>query len=99
MGADARLSLFKRFAELNARNLLYMQAEILYLEQELKILTAVDKRSSNASEREYAERVLHMMKAGENGGSLQWRKILDIREKLKEYSPKLLDVCGQWNAD
>jgi hypothetical protein len=60
MGPYTGMSVFKRFAELNARNLLYMQAEILFLEQYLNGLAALDNKSAHICERAYAERALSM---------------------------------------
>jgi hypothetical protein len=36
------VGIFKRFANLNTLNLLYMQAELMHLEQELKVLALID---------------------------------------------------------
>ena len=80
------LGIFRRFTELNALNILHLQAELVYLEQELKILTELDDISGDATRALYAKSAYGLRKSVESGNDHQWRKILEVREKLKEYS-------------
>jgi hypothetical protein len=41
------LGIFRKFAELNALNVLHLQAELVYLEEEFKILTELDETSGD----------------------------------------------------
>ncbi|GME61005.1 hypothetical protein GTA08_BOTSDO00801 [Neofusicoccum parvum] len=87
MGPYRGMALFKRFASLNARNLLYMQAELLQLELELDELASGDREEGLS----YDVDAWSLMKPGEQeDGNRQWRLILRIREKLKEYNEALL---------
>ncbi|CAN9453960.1 unnamed protein product [Alternaria alternata] len=79
--------IFKQFAELNARNLLYMQAELLCLEQELDAITHMDENGNDPTTKNFARSVSEMRKAS---NSSQWDKILEIRKKLREYNDCLL---------
>lgn len=81
MSLDSGFLIFRRFADLNARNLLYLQAELTYLEQELLDLAREDHEADETRKR-YELSALEMML----GDGEQWHAVLAIREKLKEYS-------------
>ncbi|KAF1931014.1 uncharacterized protein M421DRAFT_57544 [Didymella exigua CBS 183.55] len=81
---DQGFGIFKRFSQLNARNLLYMQAELLGLQHELNILTGRDNAGLNIT---FASNVWDMRSAD---SSEQWTKILEIRQKLREYNDCLI---------
>lgn len=80
------LGIFRKFAELNAFNILHLQAELVYLEQELKILTELDDTSGHATRALHAKSAYELRKSVETGHCHQWQKTLEVREKLKEYS-------------
>lgn len=95
MSTNDGLDIFRRFSALNVLNLLYMQAEILELELELQDTAAEDKDAdsntqSNRERRTYhlSARALRDSVRGE-GDNLQWKKVLEIRKLLKEYSEML----------
>lgn len=79
---DQGLGIFRQFAELNARNLLYMQAEILCLQQELDLLTYTDEHGPDLSAQTFSRNVRNMRDVNNE----QWAKILEIRIKLDGYS-------------
>ena len=78
--AEPGVTVFKRFGELNAQNLLYMQAELLLLENELKLIASDDEGDENTKDYATSWRVLLQ------SDSLQLSKILELREKLEAYS-------------
>lgn len=87
MGNHHDLAIFRRFAGLNAKSLLYMQGELVHLEAELKMI-ALNNRDSEDPQKadfEYSISALMGPHASEDGHE-HWAKILEIREKLKEYS-------------
>ncbi|KAH8629391.1 hypothetical protein IG631_16648 [Alternaria alternata] len=86
-GLNEGSGIFKQFAELNVRNLLYMQAELLCLEQELEAITHVDENGDDPTTKNFARSVWEMRKAS---NSPQWDKILEIRNKLRQYNDCLL---------
>ena len=86
-GQKPEIAIFKRFGKLNAENLLFLQTELLLLEQELKDIVAEDLRSENEQVRLYARSWWAMKHYSQHGGdSLQWQKRIEIKKKLKEYS-------------
>ena len=90
MGHADGLGMFKRFTDLNMRNLLYMQAELLALEDELEIATCNDHHDPNSPSRKLYSRSAKTLRASKDSSDPrnreQWDKVLEIREKLKEYS-------------
>jgi hypothetical protein len=80
---DQGVGFFRQFAEANARNLLYMQAEILCLERELAAEAHMDENGPDSVRQKFARNVFEMRRSGD---SRQWAKILEIREKLDAYS-------------
>ena len=85
VGLEPQLAIFKRFGSLNAENLLYMQAEIASLEEDLRLVVADDVSTSNdEASRKFATSWRILQKAGRD--SIQWRKRMELREKLREYS-------------
>jgi hypothetical protein len=86
VGDHEELFMLRRFATTNAKNLLYMQAEILHLDAELHEIATQDHSRCEKS-RNYEYCVFDLKESyGNRENDTQWRKILEIREKLKEYS-------------
>ena len=91
MGAHPEVAILRRFGALNAQNLLYLQAELVALESDLRRF-ALEDRTSNDPHRKLHSRdwqSLSMSKDDiENNECTgrQWRCALVIRDKLKEYS-------------
>lgn len=80
------MALFRRFAALNAKNLLYMQAELVHLEAELKDIEHNDRCSGQGEKKSFEFSVINLKDSSGTENDLQWRKVLEIRNKLKEYS-------------
>jgi hypothetical protein len=86
LGPRNGMAIYRRFAELNARNLLLLQSEIVDLEQEMSLITHLDDTSGDPDRAEYAKSGLKLRRSLGNGQDRQWQKTLEIRGKLKEYS-------------
>lgn len=94
IGLDRGLSIYKRFASLNAKNILYLQAELVNLEAELKNIALEDIRSENPEKEPFPYSVFHLKRSyqiheyenDQIGHPTQWLKVLEIRQLLKEYS-------------
>jgi hypothetical protein len=72
------------FKELNYQNLLYLQAEIVHLEEDLQ---SISQRDAQHEDREYFARDWwQLSKQGLPEEAEQWEKFLEIREKLDIYS-------------
>lgn len=87
LGNNDGLAIYRRFATLNAQNLLYLQSELINLEDELKRPVIADSISDDERRRVFKHDVSALKNApSDAAGSRQWRKVLEIREELKEYS-------------
>jgi hypothetical protein len=88
MAGDPELGIFRRFATLNTQNLLYLQAEIIHLETELRVLAQVDKDSSHPARQRYHRDWTDLSQTRDNGNDedKQWQKVLELRKVLSEYS-------------
>ena len=87
IGTNHELAIFRRFSTLNAKSLLYMQGELTHLEADLRAIACEDKQSQDPERAEF-EFSIHTMRGPhecEDRGE-QWRKVLEIRQKLKDYS-------------
>ena len=89
MGTDAGMEIFRRFATLNAKTLLYLQAELIHLEAELNKIALEDSQSDDQDRKEYQYNVLAMKESVGRGDDLQWKQALKIRETLQQYSKAL----------
>jgi hypothetical protein len=84
MNQHGELAIFRKFGSMNMQNLLYLQAELTYLESDYQRLAMQDEA---CAERPYRSRDLWSLKQPDRDGTTkQWDKFLEIREKLKEYS-------------
>ena len=90
MGLSPELAIFRRFGGLNVRTLLYMQAELVYLENELQKCELDDSHAASQDYRSRYRRNWFWLKESvqhpEGVQSRQVRLVLEIKEKLKEYS-------------
>lgn len=85
-GKHPELRIYRRFSTLNARNLLYLQAELVDLEQKLDRYTTEDLSCDNPQRKKLSRNWYALSKRNNGLYSDQWRTMLCLREKLKEYS-------------
>lgn len=91
-GKFPEIAIFRRFAALNAQNLLLMQAELSHLQLELNEIILEDCQSGDEKRRVYNQDWWTLNQASQEGRSpAQMRKILEIREKLQSYSMGYFD--------
>jgi len=92
MGAYPELSIFRRFGALNARNILYFQAELTDLENKLHAAEKADLESGHVDRKIYSRdwRTLSESVDAADGNGSQWEIFLRIREKLREYSTSVV---------
>lgn len=87
MGNYPELGMVSQFSSLNIQSLLYRQAELISLQQDLQELVDSSDRSSDEEKREFSRDWNALSSANEKDGSdEQWRLVLLIRERLKAYS-------------
>jgi hypothetical protein len=85
---DNETFIYRKFDELAARNLLYLQAEILVLEKELNKLDINDANSDDMDLRDAIRTWEALTQRYDNNNEearVRMNLIVKIREKLKEY--------------
>jgi hypothetical protein len=80
-------ALFRRFTETTVEDLLYRQAELVFLSNELRIQQQKDHYDTDIEEQNnlYSTDWEALLKHKEGGSGKQMELILDIRAKLGEY--------------
>ncbi|KAI9763624.1 MAG: hypothetical protein M1839_006372 [Geoglossum umbratile] len=89
VGDHDEMSIFRRFSMLNAKNLLYFQAELVNLEDELEKIVREDKASKDPEKQLFPYSLWHLkdsLRSLDGRCHTQWLKVLEIRQILKEYS-------------
>lgn len=88
---DGHFLIFQKFEQLSAQNLLYLQAEIVNLQEELSHYVKSDFESPEPNRRLFS-RDWWALSSSEN--SEQWGTWLQLRDKLKEYCKNVLIKSG-----
>ncbi|SLM38568.1 hypothetical protein LPUS_08827 [Lasallia pustulata] len=93
MGSWPEVAIFRRFGALNAQNLLFLQAELVRLEDQLQSIREDDAQSADLEKKQSHQSWRSLVLAHEQGdaSTSQWQKVLEIRDKLKEYNAALLE--------
>ncbi|KAL8657649.1 MAG: hypothetical protein Q9226_001711 [Calogaya cf. arnoldii] len=86
MGEHQELATFRRFQRLNVKSLLGMQAELLHLESELAEIEKEDQRSEDKPRSLLHESAFNLKASCGSAHDTQWRKVLEVREKLEQYT-------------
>jgi len=93
MGIMPETAMFRKFAALNVRNLLYLQSELMMLERRLKIAELEDGASTDGEKNLYARDYFCLEKSEYKGPDVkQLHLVRRIREVLKEYSKRCATV-------
>ena len=110
MASYQDVMILRKFSRLNAKNLLYYEAELACLEHELEAIETEDKDCGERPQREYATRWATMAASAEDGDEstvagpeqglsrrdrLQWQTFRRIREQLYKYSTQDRHVKGE----
>ncbi|BCS02718.1 uncharacterized protein AKAW2_60982S [Aspergillus luchuensis] len=92
MALDPGSCIFRRFAKLNAKNLLYLQAEVAYIEEDLQHIITEDKNSASPEKANYPYSVWELKESLHQKDEYpeQWMKVLEARKLLNEYNAALL---------
>ena len=85
ISTDPEFAIFRKFGALNAQNLLYYQAELLGLEDDLNDIASRDRISQDSKKREYAYNWAQLS-LSVDGKDLQLEIFMKIRKTLKAYS-------------
>lgn len=86
--------ILNRFRTLNIQNLLYLQAELFHLEDELHWIAIEDSKAQCSTRQNYRYSFLDLKHSLKGKESFQWTKMLEIREKLERYSTHYIDYIG-----
>lgn len=88
MACSPELAFFRRFATLNLKNILYLQAELVVLERELRDAARKDEQSGNEMRQYYSRAWAYLCHADESSGGSpqQWEVFSRVRKTLQEYS-------------
>ena len=88
LGRDPSLASFRRFGSLNMLNLLSLQAELTLLKRTFEQLSAMDDQGPGKAAY-YSQSFETMLNYPPGERPEQWRLLMEIRAKLKEYSTPL----------
>lgn len=86
MNTQPETAIFRRFGELNAKDLLYRQAELAYLEKQLYKCEMEDSGSTVGAKPYYAISWYWLSHSMADGDAKQLDLVLKIRKCIKEYS-------------
>ncbi len=88
MGLFPDVAIFKRFSTLNVKNILYLQAELAHLENDLDLAAQEDALSGDVFRIDFYRSWCTLSNAESlpNGNGQQWKIFLKIREVLQQYS-------------
>ncbi|KAK2768737.1 hypothetical protein FQN54_000593 [Arachnomyces sp. PD_36] len=91
MGSVPSLLVYKRFARLNAKRILHMQAELLLLQAKLDVIVEEDRTSGDPVRRDLGTSWASLRGSSRDTRlNLQWETMEQINDKLKEYNDALL---------
>ena len=97
MGTHHELALMRKFATLNVKNLLYMQAELTHLEAELGNIELENGRTGDPNHGALLVSVFDLKESTGTTGELQWQKALEIRGKLRCHSLFVFSSTASWS--
>ena len=87
MATYGEFAILRRFKQLNYQNLLYLQAEIVCLEERLQKL--VQENACGPDGKRYARDWWFLAHGDEGEATEQWDTVIELRQKLNEYSETL----------
>ncbi|KAF1967562.1 hypothetical protein BU23DRAFT_542456 [Bimuria novae-zelandiae CBS 107.79] len=83
-------AIFRRFGGLNAENLLYLQAELSMLEEDLQLQQKIDSESNHERRSKYALNWYQLSRSRSHGDTTQLDLVFRIRDTLKQYNDALI---------
>jgi hypothetical protein len=87
MGQHEELAILRKFNNLSLQNLLYMQAELMHLEENYEIIS---KRDADSPNRPFKSRDWwSLTQPDDEGKTEQWDAVLEIRAALEKYRKHL----------
>ncbi|CAG8976009.1 hypothetical protein HYALB_00007536 [Hymenoscyphus albidus] len=89
-GQYPELGIYRRFSSLNARNLLYLQAELIDLETDLEKYTKEDGKSDKEKTKLCNKNWFYLSRKKDGVVGSQWHTMTALRVKLREYNECLV---------
>lgn len=86
MNVIPETTIFRRFGALNALNLLYLQAELIHIERDLRDTQISDNQSPEGYKSLYARNWYFLENSEQDGDKEQLQLVERAREKLEKYS-------------
>jgi hypothetical protein len=86
MGLKPETLIFRKFVALNARILLYMQAELASLETTLQQVERTDREDKDPNKQQYASDYTKLSQGDRHGDTYQLELIEKISLRLERYS-------------
>lgn len=87
MGQHPESALILRFSDINLQNILYLQAEIYGLREDLRTIEVQNQTSSSEDMKNFSLDWYTLAHTQDNDGmNQQWQKFGQLRKLLKEYS-------------
>ena len=93
MSDSGALAIFRRYGSLIVLNLLYLQAELNELQEELKEIAEEDCKPENSHRHTFSRQWWSLANA-KGQDSLQWKKFEEARAKLYEYSATAISTAS-----
>ncbi|KAK0704434.1 hypothetical protein B0H67DRAFT_521535 [Lasiosphaeris hirsuta] len=90
IGSSPEYAVFHGFRELYAENLLYLQAEIVYLSKELEDIRGIDRTDKQRGRGNLHQDWAKLRASDAKGDGRQLQKILELREALDKYYESVL---------
>jgi hypothetical protein len=85
MGRHPEFAIIRKFKTANLQNLLYLQAEITYIEEELRQIEIRDIRHGQPREN-FPHDWWFLSSAETPEDAQQWSKVVELRKRLEQYS-------------
>jgi len=92
MGAFPETAIFRRFSNLNVQHLLYLQAELVHLEKELREYEISDANATDETRRDYARDWYWLSTSVDSTNDDQIQAVAVIQKKLTEYSASMSPI-------
>ncbi|KAL8849833.1 MAG: hypothetical protein Q9221_005171 [Calogaya cf. arnoldii] len=94
MANHAEAAIFRRFDTLNLKSLLYMQAELVDLEDQLHDIESEDKKSGDPNKVQFSSSVKALRKPTGTRENVQWMKYKEVQDKMHAYNDALLQFMS-----
>ncbi|KAK8072282.1 hypothetical protein PG996_005630 [Apiospora saccharicola] len=93
MGQQPEAAMVRRFADLNLQNILYLQAELVGLEEDLRRIETGNNSKEDLHLDWYTLAHADGTVDGGHEAKRQWKTFTMLRQRLKEYNEAVMEYC------